>query len=182
MNITNNYSALLNTYNQNVGRTQNTQLLETSNAALITPTANSTTQSTDTLSISQQAQEAYQALKQSSLNSLSTDDPNSDTLESILVSSMQASMQPFMQMIADKANSAASGSIAGISGAASPTGAISADWGSALDSLVSSGTLTQGQETSIETALNTEAQLKVSAEKSTSSPTASLNYINRLLV
>lgn len=69
-----------------------------------------------------------------------------------------------------------------VSGASSPTGAISTDWGSALDSLVSSGTITQGQETSIETAINTEAQSKASATSTSSIPTASTSNLINLLI
>lgn len=170
-------------YNQTVSQTPSTQTQYVSSTA---PTTSATiTQPTDSVSISQQAQQAYQALNQSLVNSLSLDDPNANTLESVLMSSMQASMQPFMQIIADKANAASAGSVAGIAGAASPTGAVSTDWGSALDSLVSSGTITQGQETSIETALNTEAQSKVgaaSAASSLSTPTASTSNLVNLLV
>ncbi|MDQ7097140.1 hypothetical protein REC12_26435 [Desulfosporosinus sp. PR] len=183
MNITNSYSVLLNPYNQNVGQALSTQVLATSNTTPSAPSAATAAQATDSVSISRQAQEAYQALQESMVNSLSPDDSNNDdALESILAGSMQVSTQPFLQIIADKANSAMTGSVAGVSGAASPTGALSTDWGSALDSLVSSGAITQGQETSIETALNEEAQAKIKAESPTSPPTASSNYINSLLV
>jgi len=91
-------------------------------------------------------------------------------------------MQPFIQIIADKANAATTGSVTGVAGASSPSGATSTDWGSALDSLVSSGTITQGQETSIETALNTEAQSKVSAASAASASTASTSNLVNLLV
>ncbi len=90
-------------------------------------------------------------------------------------------MQPFIQIIADKVNSATTGSVAGVAGAASPSGAISTDWGSALDSLVSSGTITQGQETSIENAINAEAQSKVSTASSASALTAGTSNLNSLL-
>ena len=89
-------------------------------------------------------------------------------------------MQPFMQIIADKANAATTGSVSSVSGAVSPTGAISTDWGSALDSMVSSGTITQGQETSIENALNAEAQSKVSSASAASTTTASTSNLNSL--
>ncbi|MDR3601053.1 MAG: hypothetical protein P4L49_11335 [Desulfosporosinus sp.] len=180
MNTIANYSSILNMYNQTVSQTASTPTQYTSSTAPITSAA-TTTQSTDSVSISQEAQQAYQALNQSLVDSLSPDDPNANTLESVLMSSMQASIQPFMQIIADKANAVTNGSVAGVAGAASPTGAISTDWGSALDSLVSSGTITQGQETSIENALDAEAQLKVSVANTTSGPTASTSNLNSLL-
>lgn len=177
--IDNSYASILNMYNQTISQTSSAQSQNTSS---ISPTTTATpTQPMDSVSISQEAQQAYQALNQSLVNSLSPDDLTTNTLESILVSSMQASMQPFMQIIADKANAATTGSVSSVSGAASPTGAINTDWGSALDSMVSSGTITQGQEISIENALNAEAQSKVSAASTASTPTASTSNLNNLL-
>ena len=132
MSTIDSYSSILNMYNQIVNQTSSTQTQNTSSIAPTTSTA--TTQPTDSVSISQEAQQAYQALNQSLVNSLSPDDPNANTLESVLMSSMQASMQPFMQIIADKANAATTGSVTGVAGASSSSGATSTDWGSTLDS------------------------------------------------
>lgn len=79
-------------------------------------------------------------------------------------------------------SSAISGSAANVSGAASPSGAISTDWGSALDSMVSSGTITQGQKTSIENALNAEAQSKINVTSVTHTPQKNANNHINLLV
>lgn len=178
MNTIDSYSAILNMYNQTVSHTSSTL---TQNTTSTVPTTSATaTQPTDSVSISQEAQQAYQALNQNLVNSLSSDDPNANTLESVLMSSMQASMQPFMQIIADKASATGTGSVAGVASASSTAAATSTDWGSTLDNMVSNGTITQGQETSIENALNAEAQSKVNAANSASAPTASTSNSNNL--
>ena len=181
LNTINTYPTSLCIYNKNISQTASTQTHTSSTAPTMSA---ATAQATDSVSISQQALEAYQALNQSLVNSLSPDDPSSDTLENILVGSIQASMQPLIQTISDKANAATagSGSVASVAGASSPTGSISTDWGSALDSLVSSGKITQGQKTSIETAINIEAQSKVrAASTATTSEKSTSNLINLLV-
>lgn len=180
LNTINSYPTSLSIYNQNISQTSSNQIQYTSSTASTMSAV--TTQPTDSVSISQQAQQAYQALNQSLVSSLSLDDPSSNTLESILMGSMQVSMQPFIQVISDKTNVATTGSVASVSGATTPTGAISTDWGSALDSLVSRGTITQGQKTSIENALTAEAQSKVRAASAASTPKASTSNLINLLV
>lgn len=138
MNTINNYPTSSNIYNQNISKPSGTQ---TQNSSSATPTTSvAATQPTDSISISPEAQQAYQAINQSIVTS-----------------------------------SAINGSVASVSGAASPSGTISTDWGRALDSMVSSGTITQGQKTSIENALNAEAQLKVNATSVTHTPQTSTN-------
>ena len=164
----NSNPALVSLSNQNVNQTSNVW-----NTSSVTPTKSATTttatQPTDSVSISQQAQQAYQALNQSLVNILTPTDPNAVTMESVIASAMQSQMQPYLQIIANKANGSTTGSATDVTGA---TGASSPDWGSALDNLVSSGTITQGQESSIESALDADVQLGVNAAGSSSNATA----------
>lgn len=116
--IDTNYASLLSSlYSANTSGTSTVESLLSADTSSASSADSTSTQSTDTVSLSQQAQEAYLSLQQSLISETfagdSADESAGDSIGSLLINSINARIKPYLDMIAAKENASATSSAAG---------------------------------------------------------------------